>query len=345
METRLEMVGSAVALSLLMAAPVHAQWMDPPPSTKKDTKRAPAARPAPRSTPRATPQPTAPRTVRAPHGASSTVRVLRDRAGTPISLETATVRYARHGQTVDLIGAVHIGDRAYYEHLNGQFTQYDALLYELVTEPGNVPIPGGTGRIDDLGGLFKEGVRIVLQMEHQLDWVDYRARNFVHADLSPDQLAQKMSERGDDMVTVALEVLLDVLRMDNVGQVAAPSSAGAPDPIGALMGPDGPLLLKRTMAVQFDGMDASVGLGKALDQLVINDRNEAAIAVLERELRKKQERFGIFYGAAHLPDLGARLEALGFRKTKTSWTTAWDMTQGKPVNLAAILRLVTRMLE
>ena len=46
----------------------------------------------------------------------------------------ATYRNAA-GVTVDLIGAVHIADTAYYATLNERFTHYDALLYELVGGP------------------------------------------------------------------------------------------------------------------------------------------------------------------------------------------------------------------
>src|SRR5579872_4209827 len=64
------------------------------------------------------------------------LRVKRDKKDTPIALETAIVRYVpksgEGGVTVDLIGAVHVGDQAYYDALNKQMEQYDVLLYELV---------------------------------------------------------------------------------------------------------------------------------------------------------------------------------------------------------------------
>src|SRR5690606_10004869 len=60
------------------------------------------------------------------------IRVRKDEDGTPIALETAIVRYVpatgEDGVSLDLIGAVHVGDREYYETLNKRFKQYDALL-------------------------------------------------------------------------------------------------------------------------------------------------------------------------------------------------------------------------
>ena len=81
------------------------------------------------------------------------VRVKYDSKGEPIAMQTAIVHYtpvksngkANGGASVDLIGAVHIADVAYYRKLNKQFTQYDALLYELVAPEGTkVPLGRGT---------------------------------------------------------------------------------------------------------------------------------------------------------------------------------------------------------
>ena len=94
------------------------------------------------------------------------VRLLSDSNGKPLAMQTAIVRYVPRkeggggnlqagnlqtgnlqtgaGTTVDLIGAVHIGDRAYYQQLNRRFRQYDALLYELVA-PEGTQVPRGHG--------------------------------------------------------------------------------------------------------------------------------------------------------------------------------------------------------
>ena len=42
-------------------------------------------------------------------------------------LQTAVTRYEKEGVTVDLIGAVHIADKKYYEDLNKSFDNYDSL--------------------------------------------------------------------------------------------------------------------------------------------------------------------------------------------------------------------------
>ena len=77
------------------------------------------------------------------------VRVTFDEKGTtPKFMETAIARYVPKGKPdsnvyVDLIGAVHVGDKSYYDQLNKEFENYDAMLFELVA-PKGTRIPKGT---------------------------------------------------------------------------------------------------------------------------------------------------------------------------------------------------------
>ena len=76
---------------------------------------------------------------------------------------------------VDLVGAVHLGDKAYYERLNELFENYDAVLYEFVAPEGyEVPaqafamatalpagllnVPGSHGRL--IAGERFEGIHL-----------------------------------------------------------------------------------------------------------------------------------------------------------------------------------------
>jgi hypothetical protein len=47
-------------------------------------------------------------------------------------LQTAVTRYEKDGASVDLIGAVHIADAAYYKGLGERFEGYQAVLYEMI---------------------------------------------------------------------------------------------------------------------------------------------------------------------------------------------------------------------
>ena len=75
------------------------------------------------------------------------IQLKRDKAGKAEALQTAVVRFVpESGDSeiiVDLIGAVHVGDRLYYQKLNKLFENYDVLLYELVAPEGTVIPKGG----------------------------------------------------------------------------------------------------------------------------------------------------------------------------------------------------------
>jgi len=69
-----------------------------------------------------------------PEGAAGDGRFTRfEEDATGARLQTGVGSYRnRDGVMVDLIGAIHIADKAYYERLNRRFTRYDAVLYEMV---------------------------------------------------------------------------------------------------------------------------------------------------------------------------------------------------------------------
>ena len=109
--------------------------------------------------------------------------------------------------TVDLVGAVHIGDLAYYDELNRRFKNYDALLYELVAAEGTVVERGrGTSNTHPLGAM-QNGMKSMLELEHQFEKVDYTQKNFVHADMSPDQFLQSMKDRDEGFLQMYMRLL------------------------------------------------------------------------------------------------------------------------------------------
>ncbi|MBQ17585.1 MAG: hypothetical protein CMJ65_10715 [Planctomycetaceae bacterium] len=292
------------------------------------------------------------------------VRLVRDKkTKEPIRMETATVRYVlkpkntakptadkpgRRPVTVDLIGVVHVGERSYYDRLNRQFEQYDALLYELVAQQGARPSPKGKAASNNPAGFLQNAMKSMLRLEHQLENIDYTKKNFVHADLSPEEMAEAMRKRGDNGLTITLGILADMIRQQNL---AGSRKKGAPaaeevDFFTLLADPNGPVKMKRMMAEQMVTMDSTGGVGKTLDRILVQDRNEAAIKVFRQQVAKGKRRLGIFYGAAHMPDFHRRLAALGFRPQKISWATAWDLRirqRSETDDLIQLIRLLQRL--
>jgi len=268
--------------------------------------------------------------------ATKFLRIVRDKKDVPVALETAIVRYVpktgQGGVTVDLIGAVHVGDKEYYEALNKKMEQYDVLLYELVAEEGTRIPKGGKREKDNPLSMIQSLMKDVLDLESQVEIIDYTKKNFIHADLSPEKMAEAIKERGDDGVTIALSVAADFLRKQNLEELKKkdPKSSKKkeedPDLFKLLLDPNAATKLKRTMAEQFEESGEDGGLGGTISTILVADRNKAALKVLQKEIAKGHKKIGIFYGAAHMPDFEKRLgEDFDLKKDKEEWLTAWDM--------------------
>lgn len=257
------------------------------------------------------------------------VRLTRDGDRRPLTMETAVVRYtspARPGVEVDLVGAVHVGDEAYYDELNKLFEKYDAVLYELVAPEGTrIPKGGRKGPSTHPVGALQDGMSAILELSHQLVCVDYTKPNFVHADMSPEEFSKAMAERGESFFQLFLRLM-----GTGIAQNASGGAGGASDAalLMALFSKDRAMKLKTIMAEQFESLEGHMA---ALDgpegSAIITERNKRCFAVLEKQLAEgKNKRIAIFYGAGHLPDMERRLIAdFGFQRKSESWIAAWRL--------------------
>lgn len=250
-------------------------------------------------------------------------------------LDTAIVRYQRGKQRVDLIAAVHVADRAYYAALQAQFLRYDRVLFELI-KPEEMDARELSGRAraprdqeDSDSGLsaLQRLIKDWLQLEFQLDDIDYRPRNFVHADLDSATVGRALrAHAGDLLQSLMVYSITDAARL-RYGDGTL--RLGSMELALAMASSDRPRALKRVLGrelaeVDFSGSEfGGMGFGSVL----IGDRNAAALLVMQRELSKNHKHLAIFYGAAHLPDLHKRLLALGFVRQSEAWLTAWRIGQ------------------
>jgi hypothetical protein len=262
------------------------------------------------------------------------MRLRRDAHNRPVALETATGHYvSTQGKpaTVDLIGAIHVGDAKYYRQLNERFRDYDKVLFELVMPEGQSLKGIGEHRSNHPIGMFQQSLPSILDLDYQLKAIDYTAKNFEHADLSPDEMAAAIRKRGDNGASIGIKVFFDMLNQANRMSEAA-SKKGANEfadlqMISALFDPNRPLALKKIFAEQMDLIGGlGTGLGATLDTILVADRNGAAMKVLKKEIDKGTRKIAIFYGAAHMPDFDRRLtEELKLKRESMSWDTAWDL--------------------
>jgi hypothetical protein len=226
---------------------------------------------------------------------------------------------------VDLVGAIHIGDPSYYAELNDRFRDYDVLLYELIAPAGGV----SSNRLEKRKGILSStqiGMTKMLDLSFQLDEVDYDAANFVHADLSPEELRASMEERGESLYVYFWRIFFATL------------NEYAKDPLGlrdmemlsGMLSANEDNSFKVMIAYEMTNLDSVEDvLGDDSSNAVIGARNQRAIDVLRREVEAGARRIGIFYGVAHMPDLEERLlDQLGMTWDSTEWVDAWQLGDG-----------------
>jgi hypothetical protein len=226
---------------------------------------------------------------------------------------------------VDLVGAIHIGDPAYYAELNDRFRDYDVLLYELIAPSGGV----SSNRLEKRKGILSStqiGMTRLLDLSFQLDEVNYDAANFVHADLTPEELRASMAERGESLYVYFWRIFFATL------------NEYAKDPLGlrdmemlsGMVAAEEENSFKVMIAYEMTNLDAVQDvLGDDSSNAVIGARNQRAVDVLKREIEAGARRIGIFYGVAHMPDLEERLlDQLGMIWESTEWVDAWQLGDG-----------------
>jgi hypothetical protein len=265
----------------------------------------------------------------AQHMAPEFARVDHDASDRPRALQMSVVSYAPAAGNsllqVDLISAIHIGDPGYYAELNERFRDYDIVLYELVAP--KAALQGD--RLDRRKGVLSTaqvGMTKLLNLSFQLEEIDYQAGNFVHADLSPEELRASMEERGESLYVYFWRIVFATL------------NEYAKDPLGlrdmemlsGMITADEDRSFKVMMAYEMTNLDSVQDvLGDDSSNAVIGARNQRAVDVLRRAIEAGAQRIGIFYGVAHMPDLEERLiEQLDMSYDGTDWVDAWQLGDG-----------------
>ncbi len=255
------------------------------------------------------------------------LRIRRDRKRKPVAMETSITRYEIKNDkdetvTVDLIGVVHIGEGDYFKKLNKQFEKYDSLLYELVAPEGTVVPKGGR----DGGGLnpvaaLQKGMQSVLGLEFQLDHIDYTAKNFVHADMTPKEFFESMEENDESFMKIAFRAIGQSMAMQASGQLTEYEL------MMAMFSSNREQKLRKLMAEQMQDMESGMVIFEGRDgSTIINRRNSKALRVMQEQIDSGKKKLAIFYGAGHLPDMDEQLQKkFGMQRAGQHWLTAWKL--------------------
>ena len=275
------------------------------------------------------------------------VRIRKNDRKLAVALETSVIHFAdspKHpGATVDLIGAIHLGEPEYYKQLNELFKTYDVLLFEAVMPEEAVKRdlrPGGHSGarrkgLDDeeewteakVGlaaiSVLQLGMKDALGMEFQLTGVDYSARNFVHADMTAEEFEASMAKRGESFSGMFLT---------EMGKSMANQQENNPlamnlDVMLSMLTSDRLYRVRRIAAVQL----AKAGEGDAFagfdgSSTIITERNKKCLEVMHQQLKKGPKKIGIFYGAGHFADMEKRMaDDYGFQRNSEDWLIAWHL--------------------
>lgn len=274
------------------------------------------------------------------------VRIRKNDKKLAVAMETAVVHFGESkqfpGATVDLIGAIHLGEPEYYDQLNELFKKYDVLLYEAVMPEEAVKQglrPGAKegsrrGALTDeeewndakIGfaaiSILQLGMKDALGMEFQLAGIDYTPDNFVHADMTAEEFESTMSRRGESFSGMFL---------NEMGKSMASQQQQNPvamnlDIMLSALSSDRAYRIRRIAAAQLaKADDGQAFAGSDGTSTIITERNKTCLDVMRREL-KKHKKIGIFYGAGHFNDMEKRMvEEHGFRRTGEDWIVAWHL--------------------
>jgi len=199
-----------------------------------------------------------------------------------------------------------------------------------MVKPANAgaPKPGQAGK--SWVSFLQRFMKDQLELEFQLDGINYQAKNFVHADLDAETFEKLQAERGESIVWLMVQNMIKEFAKSfdqNDPKAHKGQEMGLMDLIDVFNSPDKSRKLKMMLGRNFGHMEDQMAGFQGT--VLVTERNKAALNVLKDQIRAGKKNIGIFYGAAHMPEMESRLALMGFKRTNVEWRTAWDMTEHK----------------
>jgi hypothetical protein len=295
---------------------------------------------------------------------SPVVDYIRYRSGAnesqPGVLETATSRFQKGSHIINLVSVVHLGDLEYFKQLQQSLDQYNAVFYEMVGGPFTEEkakmareAASPDGKMAQVQGL-QQMAKKLLGLEFQLDRLNYRAPNFVHADLTAEEMEEISGDQ--DMISEMLARALQLVQSRQIpGLPASEEEVNQlfPKLFGAVMAGDSNQLKRTLGPILAEAELFMIQLEEGEGTVLITKRNQVVIEKVLASIKNRDQSAkndAILFGAGHMPDLERRLTALGYNKLNTTWDAAWVVNPGQstnpnPLNLDEMLKQFTGMIE
>lgn len=257
--------------------------------------------------------------------------------------------------TIRLVGAIHLGDGAYYKKLQQTLNGCDLVLYEGVRLPDQ---PAGS--VDPSTRMVWSAVAGLMGLKAQVEAIDYARPRWRQVDMLTDQAgaarpsgalppeaADRMKEALGTLARAKRELglFVDLREMQDAFKhqyaVALGSSDADPEEGLRRLADQVGRLRKAVADLPQDGDGGfferiEEALARVeenfrrLSTLLITKRNAYVVEALEKELvsmedSKGPKTIGVFYGAGHMSDFIKRLEKLGYKTGRLKYVTAWAM--------------------
>ena len=169
--------------------------------------------------------------------------------------------------------------------------------------------------------MIQQEMQDLLQLQHQMDEIDYTRKNFRHADLDFGEFSAALAELGlFNIDAVAVLRGIGPAMVDAMGLQAALASTDA-NLVNRVRWILGQMMAKSVSQLAILGVH---DIEKPED-LILGARNDEAWKILGSSLEEGWRRTAIFYGAAHLPDLRRRLLEAGWVFEAIEWIPAWKI--------------------
>ncbi|MDA7916466.1 hypothetical protein N9B94_04455, partial [Verrucomicrobia bacterium] len=266
------------------------------------------------------------------------------------ALQTAVRKFVKKGAPdIYLTGAAHLGSKEYFTTLQEHLAEMSIVLYEGV---GDVPDKANDKeRIGSVQSVLAES----LQLQFQLDAIDYNKVNFTNSDMSMEQLGHLMSggdiedlpprkRQRKKVPSIPEDTTNDqpkVIKLhendpdtnpefDRLLQIMDGTTAmGAMVDVMVRFIGSSPKLqaLTRLMFVELlGGLKGDLSQSPAMTpqmkdmiHVLIRSRNQLVLQDLRKALKDPSNKsISIFYGAGHMDDLEKRIvEKMGYQPTET----------------------------
>ena len=261
-------------------------------------------------------------------------------------LETSVTRF-RHPesqQLVSLVAAVHIGEVGYFQRIQEQLDRHDLVLYEMVGGPApgspDAPVEAQEhDEVDEINRLefistLQRGMQEMLQVEHQMEQIDYTRGNLRHADLTSRAFRLALQVHGlfdidpNALLKGFAPAMLDGFRLQ------AALSTDDDQTVNRVRWTMAQMLARSANQMAILGIK---DIEKPED-LILGIRNDHLWKVFQRSVPERWRRIAIYYGAAHLPDIRRRLLEKGWVQVEAIWIPAWKIPAGDPMPFIDIER-------